>query len=237
MVAKKRAKKNSRTYFTSETQEAIIKYTNSVDQHERNKLYRNEINFAFNKLAEILIHKGKFYYAGSSIDEIKSEVTLHLLEKLENYKASKGKAYSYFTVIVWRFLINLNNNNYQKIKMHVGESAFLDKETEKFITEEESDVDIAQFFDQLTEYLEENLVEIFPRKRDMNIANAVLIIMKRRHKIENFNKKAIYIYIREITDCKSSQITSIVGILKTIREKAWDDFIEKGYIPKNKMYV
>lgn len=238
-MRRKRAAKGSvdRNYFTMETQDAIIRYVESDDQVLRNKLYRDYIDKAFNKLAEILIHKGKFYYAGPDVDEIKSLVIMHLLEKLNNYKVGKGKAYSYFTVVVWRYLINLNNNNYQRIKNNVHEVEYHDmQDREEFAYDNQEVIDKSQFFDELLLYLDDNLSSIYPRKKDMAIANALTEIFKRRNNLENFNKKALYIYIREMTGCKSSQITSIVNSFELVYLKAWDDFIVNGYLTKNKSY-
>jgi hypothetical protein len=227
----------SKMYFNADTQAAILEYVNTEDQIIRDKIYRERIHKAVDKLAEILIHKGKFYYAGWSIEEIKSEVVMHILEKLKNYTEDKGKAYSYFTVITWRFLINLNNNNYTKLKNQVNESSYeYNLDDEKIAYDTQAQIDMQQFFDEYTIYLDNNLARVFPRKKDMDIANAILEIMKRRNNIEVFNKKAIYIYIREMTNCKSSQITSIVGSFKMSYTKAWLDFVENGRIFHNKLY-
>jgi len=227
--------KNKR-YFTSETQAAIIKYNTCDDKVIREQLYREHIDYPFNKLAEILIHKGKFYYAGPNMTEIKAEVIWHLLEKLNNYTETKGRAYSYFTVVAWRFLINLNNTNYQKIKNRSTDEFDNDSNDISLSYDTEQSIDREKFFDEFTIYMDENLARFFPRKKEMDIANAVLEIIKRRYNIENFNKKALYIYIREMTNCKSSQITSIVSSMKIIYEKAWDDYMNNGCLSYMKIY-
>lgn len=232
-----KTKKKSNIYFTSDTQDAIIKYVASTDQVERNLLYRNHIEYAFNKLAEILINKGRFYYAGTDVEEIKSNILLLMLEKLNNYTPEKGKAYSYFTVVVWRYLINKNDTNYKKYKTSIAHDiSECENLSNNFVISEDSVYNDGQFIDKLVEYLDYNIGLLFPKKMEFAIADAILEIIRRRERLENFQKKAIYIYIREITNCKSSQITTVVNNMKYIYNMALNDYNNSGYIPKNKLY-
>jgi len=76
-------------YFTLETEEAIIQYLNSEDQTFRNKIYKDQIEYAFYKLAENIIHTFKFYYTDlNTVEDLKHEVVTFLLEKLTKYKLS-----------------------------------------------------------------------------------------------------------------------------------------------------
>ena len=48
--------------------------------------------------------------------------------------------------------------------------------------------------------------------------------------IQNFNKKAIYLMIREITNCETSQITKIVKQVKEIKDKQYEQYKSTGII-------
>ena len=63
-------------------------------------------------------------------------------------------------------------------------------------------------------YFDKNINLIFKRKRDINIAFSVLELMKQTHEIENFNKKALYILIREMTGSNTQHITRVVNQMK-----------------------
>ena len=56
-----RKKAKSKMYFTQDTEDAIIAYNKSDDRLLKNDLYVAEIGYAFDKLAENLIHTFKFY--------------------------------------------------------------------------------------------------------------------------------------------------------------------------------
>ncbi len=103
---RKRKPKTSNTYFTEDTQNAIVDYVASEDQEFRNTVYRERIEYGFFKLTQNIIHTFKFYYTdGESVEDVQQEVITFLLEKLKLYKPHKGKAYSYFGIIAKRYLI------------------------------------------------------------------------------------------------------------------------------------
>ena len=77
---------------------------------------------------------------------------------------------------------------------------------------------------------------IFPKKNDYAIADSILEIIKRRDSLDNFNKKAIYVLVKERTDAKSQQITKVVNIFRSIYKKAYIDYIETGHLDNNKIY-
>ena len=51
--------------------------------------------------------------------------------------------------------------------------------------------------------------------------------------IENLNKKAIYLYIREMTDCKTQNITKVVNKMRDVQTSITRSYIENGYIDNN----
>ena len=111
-----RKPKTKNVYFTSETEEAILRYRAASNQAIANQIYNKEIHYAFYKLAENIIHTFKFYYTEvDNIEDLKFEVISFLLQKLHLYDQSKGKAYSYFGTIAKRYLIIYNQKNYKKM--------------------------------------------------------------------------------------------------------------------------
>ena len=230
---RKRKPKEPRIYFTSDTEEAIIEYLGSNNQDFRNRLYKDRIEYAFYKLAENIIHTFKFYYTDSdTIEELKHEVVTFLLEKLHLYDQSKGKAYSYFGTIAKRYLIIYNNNNYKKLQERadveeIDEDKNILYETIR-ASEKESDPD--SFIDQFIRYVDKNLYTIFPKQQDARTADAIMELFRKRETLEIFNKKALYIYIREITDTTTPQITKVTKKLDTLRTRLYNDYYHHGYI-------
>ena len=64
--------------------------------------------------------------------------------------------------------------------------------------------DMITLTNEIIEYFDSNMNSIFKKDRDLKIGYAIIDLMKQREDIENFNKKAIYILIREMTDVETS---------------------------------
>lgn len=226
-----RAKK-PRIYFTDDTEKAIIEYLNTDNQRLRNKIYNERIHYSFYKLAENLIHTFKFYYTEvDDLEDLKHEVITFFLEKLHYFKEGKGKAFSYFSIVGKNYLILYNNKNYAKKKVQVAPLE-ADNDTEILSEFERAEVreDKDEYLDLYIKYMFTNLDRIFNKEEEKKVADALLTILKERQQLDIFNKKAIYIYIREITGMDTPVITKTVKIMKSHFNQLYSEFFEVGYI-------
>ena len=210
-------KKSDKNYFTKQTENYIVLYNNSDDTNYRNKIFTDHIYYPFYKLAENIIHTFKFYYTDvHDIEDLKHEVVSMLLEeKIMKFDPENGaKAYSYFGTIVKRWLINYNNKNYKKLK-RIG--SFDDME-ETYESNDEINlsrgISLKDFLDIWIEKTYLELDSIFTKENERKIADAILTIFKTRHDLDIFKKKALYIYVREMTDCETPHLTKVVSTLK-----------------------
>jgi hypothetical protein len=229
---RKRKPKVKNNYFTKETEDAILKYRKTTDQAERNRIYNQEIHYGFYKLVENIIHTFKFYYTEvDNIEDLKYEVISFLLQKLDLYDPSKGKAYSYFGTIAKRYLIIYNQKNYKKFlsKAEISnESDDDDNVSRVFVVEEESELDKLDVVEIFIKHVDDNLLDIFEKEDEIKVADALLEIFKKRTNIDIFNKKAVFIYVKEMTDCQSNTITKVIKKLKTIYKDILDDYLENS---------
>lgn len=230
-MARKRAKAN---YFTKETEEYIKKYNISTDQEYRNKIFTEHIYLPFYKLAENIIHTFKFYYTDvEQIEDLKHEIVSVLLEeKIMKFDPDNGaKAYSYFGTIVKRWLINYNNKNYKKLKQIGSFSDIEDSfEDDTFNIDSTAALPLSKFIDKWVDETYEILDELFVKEYELRIADAVLTIFKTRHDLEIFKKKALYIYIREMTDCDTPQLTRVIVKLKNAFKEKYQHYYDNGYL-------
>lgn len=228
---RKRRPKKSIDYFTLDTQEAILEYRKEKSQAKRNQIFNERIYYAFYKLAENIIHTFKFYYTEvDNIDELKHEVIAFLLEKLHLYDQTKGKAYSYFGTIAKRYLIVYNNNNYKRLK---GKATVEEVDTDKTITNDiilhqANLLEDSNFIEIFIQKVDEELLTIFPKPQEARVGDAILELFKRRENIDIFNKKALFIYIKEITDAPTPVITKVIKTLKEIYKGMLNQYLEEG---------
>ena len=229
---RKRKPKEPRIYFTQDTEDAILLYLDTDDYIKRNKIYNERIEYAFYKLAENIIHTFKFYYTDSNtIEDIKHNVVTVLLEKLHLYRQEKGAAYSYFGTIAKRYLIVFNKNNYKKIQEKAEVEEIDEDKTILYNNiREAEELNSEGFLDQYIKYIDKHINKLFPKTQDAKAADAIMELFRKRESIEIFNKKALYIYIREITDITTPQITKITKKLKLIYVKLYNEYYANGFI-------
>ena len=229
-MARKKSKNN---YFTKETEEYIVKYNLSVDSDYRAKIFTEHIYFPFYKLAENIIHTFTFYYTDvERIEDLKHEVVSMLLEeKIMKFDPTNGaKAYSYFGTIVKRWLINYNNKNYKKLKQ-IGSFDDMEESYEGSMNVTlPGGITVSQFLDMWVEKTYDSLDDLFVKDSEKRIADAVLTIFKTRNDLDIFKKKALYIYIREMTDCETPHLTKVISILKDDFYDIYLKYHEKGKI-------
>lgn len=235
-MVKKRRKK-SKNYFTQDTENAIVRYNNEPDPEIRSRIYEEEIHYPFFKLTQNIIHTFKFYHTEvENLEHLQHEIITFLLSKIHLFDPSKGaKAYSYFGTIVKRWLIAYNNKNYQK-KIHKTPVSDLAKEGSDYsysTGEEKVTSELDKFMDLYLEYCTENIYTLFPKKNDAQVADAILELFRKREDLEVFNKKALYIYIREMVDVKTPKITKIAKQLKVIFKSNYLFYLENGYVTFN----
>ena len=230
-VVKKKRRKKSKMYFGTPVQEAIIRYNDSSNPVIKNRIYQEHIHAAFNKMAENLIHTFKFYYFDYPFEEVKNEVVSFMVMQLTKYQPDKGRAFSYFSIVGKNYLILNNNNNYKKMKIH-DKVEVLDYK--RNFTSEESveyvDEFNTEFVRQMLDYWDNNITNIFRRQKDILVADAVLELFRRRENIENFNKKALYIMIREMTGSNTQHITRVINQMKKYYFNMIQEFSTTGDI-------
>ena len=226
-----RKKAKSRMYFTQITENAIIRYNGSEDSVLRNRIYNDHIAYAFDKLAENIIHTFKFYYFDVSPDEVKHEVVSFLVMNMHKFKEGKGKAFSYFSVVAKNYLILNNNANYKKYKTH-HDLVVLDskKNARKAAADKETNEDNRLFVKLLIKYWEGNIYKVFSKEREIAVADAIIELFRRSGTIENFNKKALYILIREMTGIRTQYITKVINIMKKHNVKLINEFKTTGTV-------
>lgn len=159
------------------------------------------------------------------------EVVSVLIQKIHMFKEGKGKAFSYFSIVAKNYLILNNNSNYKRYK----KTDLLSQMPENWNPENDFyDVQLGdeynEFKDLMLEYWDRNLTKVFTKKRDIQIADAILELFRRSQYIENFNKKHLYLLIREMTDCKTHYITKVVNIMKEHQTKILNEYLDYGSV-------
>jgi hypothetical protein len=225
-------KRKSKAYFTKITELAISAYNKTTDNLPvREKVYRRFIYPAFMKLAENIINKVKPDYIDSTFNDLQTDLVTYLTARLDKFNPNAGKAYSYYTRTSFNYLIAENQKAYSKLKADALE---IDIDERRNIMTEIHNDDMREtleyFMNAYIAYCYDNLNYIFSNPIDIHVADSVLHIFETRQNIENFNKKALYIFIRERTGLETTNITRVIKVLKQIYEEKFLEYERTDFI-------
>jgi len=224
---KKRQQKKKNNYFTKVHEVAIIEYASTDDRSVRSRLYTELIGPAFNELVDKIVYTYKFNTL-PNIDYLKDDCKLWLITILGKYDPErKSKAFSYFSVITKNWFIHKVKQNSKRLKRDVQyEDIDATKVNDILVThhEYESNREQKEYWQLLFKEIDswENLKL---KENERKVLEAIRILFNSIDEIEIFNKKAIYLYMREITGLNTKQI---VNNLNRMREryrnfkKQWD---------------
>ena len=225
---KTKRKKKSKIYFGLPVQEAIVEYNHSDDIEFKHQIYTDTIHPAFMKLAENIINTFKFSYFDYGFRDLQEEVVSNLLINMHKFDETRGtKAFSYFSIIAKNYLILNNNANYKKLKTH-DQLTVLNGKAENDDNLNPSPTN--DIFNKTIDYFDKKLEELFPSENGRHVAESILYLCKNKDSIDNYNKKALYIMIREMTDVKTSKITQVSNVLRSIYPKIQREVLNKGHI-------
>ena len=219
MTQKKKTRKRRKNhYFTQEHENAIIKYSQTHCIKERTDLYVKWIQPAFSEMVDKIVFTYKFTSL-PNCEYLRDECKIWLMTILDKYDPSKGsKAFSYFSVITKNWFIHKVKKQQKQNKREVDfenvskrfEEEYLSTDL-SYITEREEDEFWKLFYSELNSWDTNHMKE-----NDLKVYQAINILFESKDDIEIFNKKAIYLYLREITGLNTKQI---VNSLKKFKKK------------------
>ena len=228
-------------YFTQDTENAVIEYNSTDDVEQKNKIYVDRLHYPFSKLVENIFNTFHFSYFETSPFDVQKECLSHLVSNIHKFDPErksrlhphlKARAYSYFSIVAKHFLILLNNNNYKKFNQNVVIGEDHEEHTVQLqqTDKHHGQVEMNDFMRLMVEYFEKNIDKIFPKEKDAEIANAIVELLRNSTKIEIFNKKMLYLVVREISDCKTQNITRIINRMKIHYKIISNDYKNSGMI-------
>ena len=222
-----RKKSKRRYYFTEDTEHAIVEYCSTLCQSKRTELYAQQIQPAFNELVDKIVYTYKFNSL-NYIDYLKDDCKIWLTTILSKFNPNKGtKAFSYFSVVTKNWFTHKakkqNQKNRREIEYDsmVREIETLSHQDNKDVWEEEEE---RQFWNTLLVEVE-SWKKLSLKENEEKVLTAVLTLMEQIDQIEIFNKKAIYLYLRELTGMNTKQIVSSLNKMRTryrLFKKKWD---------------
>lgn len=209
-------KKKSNHYFTQDTEDAIVAYARTEDIGIRTKLYVEHIQPAFNELVDKIVYTYK-YTSLQNINPLKDDCKIWLTTILDKYNPDRGtKAFSYFSVVTKNWFTHKAKKQAKQNKREIHYDSMI-REVEAVTAQShvsfEDDREDAEFWLFLLKEID-TWKDLNLKENERKVLNAVEILLTSIEEIDIFNKKAIYLYMREITGLNTKQIVSNLNRLR-----------------------
>ena len=218
---RKRRKRTKNNYFTKTHEEAIVRYCNVSCNKERSLLYDTLIQPAFNEMVDKIVFTYKFNIL-PNIESLKDDCKIWLTTILNKYDPNKGsKAFSYFSVVTKNWFIHKVKTNSKKLRREVSfEELVLNGGSDILGTTDPTASYLSkritiEYWNSILEQIERWDTDSL-KKNEKIVLDAVRILLHNVDDIEIFNKKAIYLYLRELTGLNTKQV---VNNLNKLRER------------------
>jgi len=213
-MPRKKSKKNH--YFTQVHEDAIVKYASTEDRELRSKLYEEYIQPAFDDMVDKIIYTYRFTTL-PNIDYLRADCKVWLTTILNKYDPNKGsKAFSYFSVVTKNWFIHKVKRTKKRLQTEVFMEDVLNEADENLVSDEPSYYEKRselEFWMSLNNEID-TWDSFMIKENEKKVLMAVRILLDSADQIEIFNKKAIYLYLREITGLNTKQVVNNLNKLR-----------------------
>jgi len=214
-------------YFTEDHQNAINQYVKSEKKEEKEKLYREFIGPAFEEMVKRIIFTYKFNVI-PNVDDVKDECKIYLITILNKFDPERGtKAFSYFSVCTKNWLNAERKKFLKKRRMekeYTSQMSLEDEAGSEPNAQEKKEFN--EFFKNLAEEMKKWQMIPNMSKQEKRVLAAIEYLFDNINSIEIYNKKAIYLYLREITGMNTKQIVNNLNKLKVRYFKFKNKWVE-----------
>ena len=225
-ISKKVRKNKKKPYFGKDAHRAVIDYQTVNSKDEKNKIYANKIRPSFEKLAENLIFIHGFSSDKEHFHTLKSDCVSFLYQILEKFDISKGsKAFSYFNVCAKNFLIiQSKKRSKRKSRLTSIDDECLTNADKKIIENfqvipSQEDTLIKKEDRQMLLEVLDKIKSKLSNTNEIACCNAVISIFNKIDELDFLNKRAIFVYLREISGLNAKQLSvAMSNIRKHYRE-------------------
>jgi hypothetical protein len=207
-------------YFGPEVDLKIIEYRNETDVTLKNAIFTDGIRPAMLKLIESQMYLYGFYKIDDP-DMLKNECLATLYETLPKFDPSKGKkAFSYFNVVVKNWFIWKIRDKNKKLKQQSENFYGIDHDIVKsnpsmILASYEDDIVEKEFWVSLHRDMDK-WRELLKKDQERKVLDAIVFLLQNPHLVSIYNKKAVFLYIREMTDLTMKQVNHNMNRLKSL---------------------
>lgn len=217
-------------YFTQVHEDAIIKYISSEDKRERDVIFEKILLPVFVEMIEKIVYTFKFTSL-PNVDQLKQECLVYLTTILCKFKRDKGAAFAYFSVITKNYFIAATKKQIKRMKHEVSYEDIVGSDKDSINDDSIESYEDTRHRNEFWNFLIEKVKEwdSIPNLKDneRRVLDAVKHLLNNHDNFEIHNKRAIYLYIRDMTDLNTKQVVVALNSLRRKYREALKEWNQK----------
>jgi hypothetical protein len=228
-------KRTQKMYFGEEQEQAVVRYLESENEDEKNKIFNEYLREPLKIMVESIIRRYKLYRKDYEFEEIHTDTMSFLMTKISKFDTTKNyKAYSYFGTICKNYLMGTIQKDQKEMNRSVSyediSTRLEDRADLSYIIDEEI-IDYKDVVNKLTVELEKFVDEEDLNQNERKLGYALIEVFSNFEKIfqvgegNKFNKNLILLSLREMTSLTTKEIRVAMKKYKKLYEVLKLDFI------------
>ena len=228
--------RTQKIYFGEDQEKAVVKYLESTDEDERNKIFNEFLREPLIIMVESIIRRYKLYRKDMEFEEIHTDTMSFLITKINKFDHTKNhKAYSYFGTICKNYLMGAIQKDTKEQNRQVSYddiSSDIEDRTDLSYIIDEYIIDYRDIIIKLTMDLEEFVENEDLTNNEQKLGYALLEIFNNFDKIfqvgdgNKFNKNLILLSLREMTSLSTKEIRISLKRFKKLYDGILGGFLE-----------
>jgi hypothetical protein len=226
-------------YFTVDTDASIEAFQDAETDPEKHRIFDKEIRPALEKLIENLIFVYRFYTLGD-VETLKRECLTDMYGVLYKYDGGKSnnpnkktsKAFSYFNMVAKNWFIARSRENKRQNKNESDLFYDLDHEAVKndpsfVVSPHEALLEEKERWLEFYKAMEKWRSKLV-KKNERQVLEAIIFLLKNSELVSIYNKKAVYLYLRELTGLNTKQIVVNMKKIKSLYAEWHEEYHSEG---------
>jgi SpoVK/Ycf46/Vps4 family AAA+-type ATPase len=228
--------RTQKIYFGEDQEKAVVKYLESTDEAERNKIFNEYLREPLVIMVESIIRRYKLYRKDLEFEEIHNDTMSFLITKINKFDHTKNhKAYSYFGTICKNYLMGAIQKDTKETNRSVSYddiSSDIEDRTDLSYVIDEYIIDYRDVIIKLTMSLEEFMETENLLENEQKLGYALLEIFSHFDQIfqvgdgNKFNKNLILLSLREMTSLSTKEIRISMKRFKKLYDGILGGFLE-----------
>ena len=221
-------KRNQKMYFGEDQEKAVVRYLESEDDDEKNKIFNEYLREPLKIMVESIIRRYKLYRKDMEFEEIHTDTMSFLITKINKFDTTKDyKAYSYFGTICKNYLMGAIQKDHKEQNRSVSyediSSRLEDRADLSYIIDEDI-IDYKKVVIKLTTDLEEFVEKEELNDNERKLGYALIEVFSNFEQVfqvgegNKFNKNLILLALREMTSLSTKEIRVAMKKYKKLYE-------------------